>query len=491
MAARINTVALTIVGPVNPHMKSRTLKSIFILFFLLFSAGKVSAQTTIDDVSRLNETTVSEIRKPVSEQDIQKAVQDARATNKKISIAGRRHSQGGHIMADDAIVLDMTSFNKIMGLNPEKTVLKVQSGATWAQIQDYLNAEGLAVKVQQSSNIFTVGGSLSANAHGRDPRFGAIIDTVRSFRLVTADGKIVTASRTENAELFSLVIGGYGLFGIITDVGLYVTRNSILKRTTVAMDCNAYPDFLRDNVWNNLDIEIHYARPDITKRGFMKDCLVTSYTRIADNQESLQPLAHEKLVEGSKWLLSLSRKSDWGKTTRWFIQESLLDETGTPEIISRNNAMRPPVEFLDYTSQADTDVLQEYFIPLKNSALFMGSLRKIVLEKNINILSITLRAVKEDKTSFLPYAAQDSLAFVLYINQGKDGVSVESARSWTRELIDAALQNDGTYYLTYANYATSDQFRKAYPAADHFFEKKKFYDPSSVFMNRFYEQYKD
>ena len=480
----------TIVGSNYPQTKFFALKIIVTLLFLVASTGTVAAQTKINDVSRLNETVVSEIRRPVNEQDIGQAIRDGMATSKKVSIAGRKHSQGGHIMADDAIVLDMTGFNKIIGLNPEKTVLKVQSGATWAQIQDYLNAYGLSVKVQQSSNIFTVGGSLSANVHGRDPRYGSIIDTVRSFRLVAADGRAITASRTENSELFSLVIGGYGLFGVITEVELDVIKNSTLKKSTVTMNCNAYPAFLKKDVWNNPDIEIHYARPDITRQNFMKECLVTSYARIADSQDNLQPLIEEKLVDGAKWLLDMSRKSDVGKSARWFIQESLLDEAGAPEIISRNNAMRPPVKFLDYVGKSDTDILQEYFVPLNNSVQFMDDLRQIVIDNNINVLSVTLRAARKDTESFMPYAAQDSIAFVLYINHGTDKASVDIARSWTRKLIDSTLRNEGTYYLTYANYATLDQLKKAYPATDQFFTKKEFYDPASLFMNKFYEQYK-
>ena len=53
---------------------------------------------------------------------------------------------------------------------------------------------------------------MSANVHGRDIESTSIIDTVVSFRLLTASGQILNVSREENSELFPLVIGGYGLF---------------------------------------------------------------------------------------------------------------------------------------------------------------------------------------------------------------------------------------------------------------------------------------
>ena len=66
----------------------------------------------------------------------------------------------------------------------------------------------LALEVQQSSNIFTVGGSLGVNARGRDPRFGWVIETVKSFRIMNGAGEVLNVSRLENSELFDGVVNG-------------------------------------------------------------------------------------------------------------------------------------------------------------------------------------------------------------------------------------------------------------------------------------------
>ena len=60
-----------------------------------------------------------------------------------------------------------------------------------------------------------------------DHQAGAIRDSIRSLRVMLADGKAVTASRTENPELFDLVVGGYGLFGIILSAELDVVPNAL------------------------------------------------------------------------------------------------------------------------------------------------------------------------------------------------------------------------------------------------------------------------
>ncbi|MGA3882428.1 FAD-binding protein, partial [Bacillus pumilus] len=78
-----------------------------------------------------------------------------------ISIAGKQHSMGGHTYYENSIVLDMTEFRPILAFDKKKKPICVQSGATWDDIPRYVNPYGLAVKVVQSQNIFTVGGSLS------------------------------------------------------------------------------------------------------------------------------------------------------------------------------------------------------------------------------------------------------------------------------------------------------------------------------------------
>ena len=88
----------------------------------------------------------------------------------------------------------------------------------------------------QSNDDFSIGGSLSVNCHGWQFNRPPIDSTVESFHLMLADGKIVKCSRTENHELFSLVLGGYGLFGIILDADLDVVPNEKyrIERLTVS-----------------------------------------------------------------------------------------------------------------------------------------------------------------------------------------------------------------------------------------------------------------
>ncbi|MGE5836410.1 MAG: FAD-binding oxidoreductase, partial [Acidobacteriota bacterium] len=159
---------------------------------------------SINDASCLNRTPVYGVVQVRTIEDVRRALQFAAANGLKVSAAGVRHSMGGQAFARGALVLDMTRFNR-MTLDESQPILRVESGATWHAIQNYLHPK-FAVKAMQSTDIFTVGGSISVNAHGMDHRAGSVGRTLRAMRVMLADGSIRHVSRSEEPELFGLVV---------------------------------------------------------------------------------------------------------------------------------------------------------------------------------------------------------------------------------------------------------------------------------------------
>ena len=213
----------------------------------------------INDASGLNHTVIGEVVSPMTEDEIRAAVKSAKEEGFKIAIAGARHSMGGQSMHPDALVLDMLHYDRVLSLDVEKKLATVQSGVTWRELQEYLNPEGLAVMVMQGPNLFTVGGSMSVNAHGWDLRNGPLASTVESFRILTADGMVRNCSRTENPELFRVVLGGYGLFGVILDATLHVTTNNAYKASVFQIDYHQLADYFLNTILPNPDIDLGEA----------------------------------------------------------------------------------------------------------------------------------------------------------------------------------------------------------------------------------------
>src|SRR5690606_21971218 len=144
-------------------------------------------------------TSVAGIVEVASADDVAQALAYARIEGLKVSPAGMKHSMGGQAFAPGNLVLDMRRLNHV-ALDAEARTIRVGAGATWHQIQEAIHP-GFAVKSMQSTDIFTVGGSISVNAHGMDHRAGALMGSIRSLRVMLADGSVVTASREEDADV--------------------------------------------------------------------------------------------------------------------------------------------------------------------------------------------------------------------------------------------------------------------------------------------------
>ncbi len=444
----------------------------------------------IEDYGQLMPTKIKEVHGATSEDELQSWMKESIENGEKISVAGMQHSQGGHTYYPNGMVIDMKKYDKILDYNPDEKTITVQSGATWEDIQKKINADHLALQVMQSQNIFTVGGSISVNAHGRDIRYGSLIDTVESFRLLTPKGDIINVSRTENSKLFPLVIGGYGLFGVILDVTLHLTDDELYQIRSTSIDYRDYPDYFINEVKQNDAIRMHIARLSVAPGTLLREMYVTDY-ELAENQESLPnyvELKRDTLAAPQKFMLGLSRYSVWGKNLLWDLQNKLyVGQAGN--YITRNNAMRGDSKFMEYENPNKTEILQEYFVPIDEFTSYLDDLRSVLEKEDLNLLNITVRYVNEDEEAVLSYAKEEMFALVLLINQGKSKKEIEKTEKVLQKMIDVTLDHDGSYYLPYYSYPTQAQMDEAYPRNKEFFEQKKQFDPNDVFMNLFYKEY--
>ncbi len=452
----------------------------------------------INDASCLNKTAVYGVVKIISPEDVKTALQYAKDNNLKVTSAGQKHSMGGQSFVKNGLVLDMTSFNQ-MKLDKEHKVLNVQTGAKWADIQQLLDKEGLSVKAMQSINIFSVGGTLSVNAHGVAHNPGQIAPTVRSMRIMTADGRIVTASPTQNATLFSHAVGGYGLFGVILDVDLDVVSNEVYTWSKTYMNYKDFPDFYKKNVEGNSNVGLMYARISVSPTSYLTETAVNMFEKTDWNQ-TIPALKSENLTWFSRLVINFSKTGGFGRWVRWMLEKYVepqlhtcvtRNEAMSPNevcIVSRNDEMYDSMGYLK-NKLPDTDILQEYFIPEDKMADFVDGLRTTVQKNEANLLNVTIRIVHKDTITALPYAKDNRFAFVLYFNQKFNVKDAQILQKTTTDLIDVAESLGGTFYLPYQLYYSEEQLYKAYPEVDAFFAEKKKLDPGELFMNTWYKKY--
>jgi decaprenylphospho-beta-D-ribofuranose 2-oxidase len=446
------------------------------------------------DVARLLPAQVGRVERVHDLEQLRALLKEAKEKNLKVSIAGSRHSQGGQTWTDGGLVLDMKGFDRMLSLDEKARTLTAQAGATWDDVQRYINPHGLAVKVMQSSYVFTLGGTLSANAHGRDIATTSVVETVESFHLLLADGSLLTVSRSENPELFSLVIGGYGMFGVIVDVTLHLADDELLERRAAVLDYKEFPVYFEKQVKGDPETVLMLARPSIDPRDFLKEMVVTTWSRTGRAEPAAaHTLGEEEGVVQEKLAFNLSRSYDWAKTLRWKLQKRVESTPGRTKLITRNNSMRPPetpLAFLDYYSSTRTDIIQEYYVPTRSFVPFMDAFRKILQQGRMDVISSTVRYVKANDETALAYAPkEDCFAIIQMSNVGLSQEEQANAERVTQEIVDASIRYDGRYYLTYQLYPTPAQLRRAYPKADFVFERKRHYDPDERFSSKFYERY--
>jgi FAD/FMN-containing dehydrogenase len=135
---------------------------------------------------------------------------------------------GGHGLSDDmfvdvAIMVDL-SLLKGVSINADEGTARVQAGATSGDLAGPAHAHGLALTTGDTSSV-GIGGLATGGGIGFMVRkFGLTIDNLISAEVVTADGSILTASETENADLFWAIRGGGGNFGIVTEFEFRLAR---------------------------------------------------------------------------------------------------------------------------------------------------------------------------------------------------------------------------------------------------------------------------
>jgi FAD/FMN-containing dehydrogenase len=434
-------------------------------------------------VARSLSIAASDIDKSIAE--LRALLRDAAAENRAVAIGGARHSMGGQSLPRDGVTA--TLVDPWLRADRPRMTYRASAGMRWREIVQDLEMTDLSVKVMQSNSDFSVGGTLSVNAHGWPCPFGPFVSTVRSFRLMLADGTLMNCSREENADLFALAAGGYGLFGIILDAEMDAVENALLlPRYEFADAATIAADFVKAATAEGT--RMAYGRLSVARDGFLSQGLIVSY-RTTGAAQPLPPIRRSAAYAFlSRRLYRAQIGSESGKKARWYAETVLLPKAAAGRALTRNSILSYPVSVLAERSRMRTDILHEYFLPPERFAEFLDACRTII-PRSAELLNITLRYVAADRDSVLAFAPQTRVAAVMSFSQERTMRADDNARAMTQNLIDAALKLGGSYYLPYRLHARPEQFRAAYPRAAEFAERKRHYDPQLRFRNSLWDAY--
>lgn len=459
------------------------------------AAQRPATPLVLDDASRLNAVPVARHWRPARVTGeawlgaLRAELKAAAAEGRPVSIGAARHSMGGQALVRDGLAMTFDvkpAAEPWIEIDRTARTYRVAAGARWRQVIGALDPVGFSPAVMQSNHDFGVAATLSVNAHGWPVPYGPFGSTVRSFRLMLASGDVVTCSPSENPELFGLAMGGYGLFGVITDVDVAMTENQLLRVTNALMPAAQLGPRLVSSIAQDASVRMAYGRLAVDAKRFLREALLVT----------LRPTAGAPPpVTSGGLMVTLSREvfraqigSDAAKRARWYA-ETVAGPKTSSGVASRNRLLNEPVANLAGRDRSRTDILHEYFLPADGLETFLAACRTAIPGSRQDLLNVTLRYVQADPLSVLAYARESRVAAVMLFSQRMTRVDEEDMAAMTQRLIDAALDAGGSFYLPYRLHARREQVVRAYPRLEEFVARKRHYDPGLLFRHTMWNRY--
>ncbi len=453
----------------------------------------------VNDIhSALNETEVAEVVQVGSLSDVQDALARCRAAGRPVSVAGGRHAMGGQQFVTDGVLLDTRGLRRVLDLDSERGLVEVEAGIQWPELvgsllraQEGASAQWGIVQKQTGADDFTLGGSVSANVHGRGLTLPPIVSDVESLRLVRADGSVVECSRRENAELFALVVGGYGLFGVIYSVTLRLARRRKLERVVELLSVDQLEAAFEDRIaagfrYGDFQFAIDLASPDFLHWGVFSCYRPTEVdTPIGEGQLALSRENWQELL----WLAHGDKQRAFDEYTRHYL--------ATSGQLYWSDIHQLAAYVPGYHAQLDrhgggtsaSEMIGEVYVPLGRLPDFMAAAAADCRRNEVDIIYGTVRLVEADDETVLAWARQRCAGIVLNVHTVHTQAGIESAAAAFRRLIDLALERDGSFFLTYHRWATDEQVHAAYPRFPEFVQSKRRHDPDGLFSSDWYRHY--
>lgn len=455
----------------------------------------------VNDVhSRLNETEVDSIVPVDSVDAVVRAVREARAAGRAVSVCGSRHAMGGQQFGTGTVLLDLRPLRQILSFDADRGLLEAGAGIEWPELieggldlQQGLSSQWGIAQKQTGADRLTLGGALAANAHGRGLTLRPTVGDVESFVLVDADGEVRRCSRTTEPELFRLAIGGYGLFGVVTSVTLRLTPRRKLERVVElgrmaglmpAVEARIREGFLYGDFQFSID-----PRSD----GFLDHGVFSCY-RPVDPETPIPEDQRELSDDDWKALLYLAHADK----TRAFdlYAEHYLASSGqiywsdTHQLTPYFDGYHADLDVRLGTPHVATEVITELYVPRPDLAAFMADLAEDLRRHAVEVIYGTVRLIERDDESFLPWAKERWACVVLNLCTGHTPEGRERSAQAFRRLIDLALARGGSFFLTYHRHARRDQIEAAYPQFAGFLAKKREHDPAERFQSDWYRHHR-
>ncbi len=162
----------------------------------------------------------STVLTPRNETDLEESIQED-----KLIARGLGRSYGDQALNDDHYVALCTRLNHFLSWDENNGILECEAGVSLEEIISVFAPKGWFPMICPGTKFVTIGGAIANDIHGKAHHIdGSFVNCIISFTILLSDGRILNASRTENADLFWANFGGLGLLGIILTVTMQLRK---------------------------------------------------------------------------------------------------------------------------------------------------------------------------------------------------------------------------------------------------------------------------
>ena len=451
----------------------------------------------VNDIhSELNATEVAEVLVASTVDDVQKAISRAAEGDVPVAIAAGRHAMGGQQFCSGGLLLDVRELDGVLAFDTEEGIIEVQAGIQWPALIEYLSArpgaDGVPWAIRQKqtgADRLSIGGALAANAHGRGLTFPPFVSDVVSFTIVDASGELLRCSRDENAELFSLVAGGYGLFGCVVSAKLRLVPRQTLERVVEVRFIEDLTAMLDQRIAEGFLYGDFQFATDAGSDAFLRQGVFSCY-RPVDGDGPLP--SDQRALAREDWtrLIALAH-TDKSRAFELYAEHYLattgqLYYSDAHQLADYEDGYHRKLDAALGSPERATEMISELYVPRDRLAGFMAAVADDFRQHAVDVIYGTIRLIERDEDSFLPWAREPwaCVIFNLHTVHNEEGIA-RSADDF-RRLIDLAAERGGSYFLTYHRWATRDQVERCYPRFEAFLDAKLRHDPEERFRSDWY-----
>jgi FAD/FMN-containing dehydrogenase len=458
--------------------------------------------TTVNDIhSALNESIVDEIVTLDSLESIQEAVARAGASDTPVAIAGGRHAMGGQQFCAGGMLLDMRGLNQVLDFDRANGIIELEAGIQWPALIDYLQEQqtgaapqwGIAQK-QTGADRLSIGGAIAANVHGRGLSMKPFISDLESFVLVTADGEALTCSRTQNAELFRLAAGGYGLLGCVYSARLRLVERRTLERVVEVRLIDDLPSLFEERIrdgflYGDFQFATAEASDDFLRRG-----VFSCYRPI---ETTAPPPPGQRALSSDDWqrliyLAHTDKPLAFDQySTHYLATSGQIYYSDAHQFADYADGYHQALDARLQSAHASTEMISELYVPRDRLVDFMAAVADDFRTYDVNVIYGTIRLIERDDEAFLAWATDRWACIIFNLCTPHTPEGIAKAADDFRRLIDRAMERGGKYYLTYHRWATQEQVETCYPQLGDFFDRKRTFDPDERFQSDWYRHHRD